>query len=408
MELRKTFSLVLVGLILTLTLGPQSVRASSSVTNITNPDGHACSEPGFITFENLSDGTSLSVGNIGGVQFTTTGGFTWLVGDFDTGLYNGKYPNGGYTSEGTHWAWLGPNQGTGRIDFVNGPASSFSLLASVNSSAVSVDAYGANDAFLERAGPSAINYGTGHMDELKITRQVADIAYVLVHDTGNFFEVDAICTDAGTGPVVVLDPGHGQILQDDVLQYQRSPSPTYGVIEDILTLDIAASAKADLEASNIGVYLTRTTSRAPFAPPNCGNPCFADLNKRVRWAEKQEADLMVSIHTNGSDTDATANGSESFYSTVAPSPDSSSLAGFVLARVVALGLRDRHVQQKNYNIINTSMASALIEVAFHSNSQLATGQTITDEARLNDPAFRSGAARAISDGIQEYYATKSN
>jgi hypothetical protein len=34
------------------------------------------------------------------------------------------------------------------------------------------------------------------MTELTITRSVASIAYVIVHDTGNFFLVDSLCTDA--------------------------------------------------------------------------------------------------------------------------------------------------------------------------------------------------------------------
>jgi hypothetical protein len=192
----RVFIFILAVMLLSLTVRPHAGHASSSVTDIANPDAYTCSGPGFIGFENLADGTNLSVGTIGGVQFTTTGGFTWLVGEFATGFYNGKYPNGGFTSQGTHWAWLGPNQGMGRIDFVIGPASTFSLLTSVSSPAVYLDAYAANGVLLERAGPSSINYNTGHMDELKVVRPVAEIAYVIVHDSGDYFEIDSICTDA--------------------------------------------------------------------------------------------------------------------------------------------------------------------------------------------------------------------
>lgn len=175
------------------------VHATTSVADIPNPDAYTCAEPGFITFEDLPDGTSLASGTISGVQFTTTGGFTWLVGDFATGQYNGKYPNGAYTSQGTHWAWLGPNQGSGRMDFPNGPASYFSLLVS-NYTPIYLDAYDANNNLLETAGPALVNYNTGHMAELAITRSTADIAYVIVHDSGNYFLVDAICTNAATVP----------------------------------------------------------------------------------------------------------------------------------------------------------------------------------------------------------------
>lgn len=174
--------------------------ATATITDVPDPDAYTCGQSGYITFEKMSDGTNLSAGAINGVQFTTTNGYTWLVGDFATGSYNGKYPNGGYTSQGTHWAWLGVSQGAGRIDFVSGPASVFSLLVSNGLSPVQLDAYNADNTLLATAGPASNNYNTGHMAELKITRDSADIAYVIVHDTGNYFLVDSICTNASGVP----------------------------------------------------------------------------------------------------------------------------------------------------------------------------------------------------------------
>jgi hypothetical protein len=88
--------------------------AASALTNSAthtagiNPDTYAgCTQSAYFDFEGLPDGTNLSAAAVNGVQFTTTGGYTWLVGDFSTGSYNGKYPAGAYTSQGTHWAWLG-------------------------------------------------------------------------------------------------------------------------------------------------------------------------------------------------------------------------------------------------------------------------------------------------------------
>ena len=270
---------------------------------------------------------------------------------------------------------------------------------------VTMTALGAQGQVLGNAQTGGANYvgsntGIPANKLLEISSAADPIITVTFHDSGNTYTVDNFSFE-GSLKSVVIDPGHGQILQNGVLRYQRSPSPTYGLIEDVLTLDMSKSVRAELSASNITVLLTRETNLAPFAPVNCAVPCFADLNKRARWAEKQEPDLMVSIHTNAGPP--TANGSESFYSTVSPSPDSKSLAQFVLSRVVALNLQNRGVKQTNFNIINTNMPSALIEVAFHSNSELAAGQTITDETRLNDAAFRALAAKAISEGIMDFY-----
>jgi len=254
--------------------GSSRIRTSVSVTGIVNPDAYTCSQPGFIPFENLADGTNLSAAAIGGVQFTTIGGFTWLVGDFATGNYNGKYPNGDYTSQGTHWAWLGPNQGTGRIDFVNGPASYFSLLASVNQTPVSVDAYDSNDNLLESAGPSSINYNTGSMSELKVSRLTADIAYVIVHDTGNFFLVDSICTDAPgvtnpTNSPPMANAGSGQTVEKTSLQGAS------------VTLDGSGSSDSDGDPitfswSATGITFDDPTSATPTAtfPPGTTEVTF--------------------------------------------------------------------------------------------------------------------------------------
>jgi hypothetical protein len=195
-------------------LVPASVAAASTrkvvpptgtatATDVANPDAYVCNQAGFIGFEDLPNGTDLSPTSIDGVHFTTTSGYTWQVGDFATGEYNGKYPAGAYTSEQTHWAWLGVYGSAGRIDFTNGGASSFSLLVS-DYTPIYLDAYASDGTLLETAGPSSSNTFTGHMTELKVTEPTRSIAYVMVHDTGNYFEVDSICTDAPAVPPAQL------------------------------------------------------------------------------------------------------------------------------------------------------------------------------------------------------------
>src|SRR3954468_799552 len=79
--------------------GGGSQEATANATGVTgtdtagvDPDSYSCSQPGYIDFENYADGFNLSENAINGIQFTTTNGYTWLVGDFATGSYNGKYP----------------------------------------------------------------------------------------------------------------------------------------------------------------------------------------------------------------------------------------------------------------------------------------------------------------------------
>jgi len=205
------------------------------------------------------------------------------------------------------------------------------------------------------------------------------------------------------GRTVIIDPGHGQILKNGVPTYQRPPSPTYGLIEDELTLQIAIQLKSLLEAENIKVFMLRETSLAPYAPPDCSVPCIRDLEKRREQAENllddKDKALMVSIHTNAGTP--TAHGTESFYSPLSP-PDSSALAQSVLSQLSALGLSNRGVKTEEFLVLNSAkLPSTLVEVAFHTNSILGSGQTITDETFLNTDT--SSAAFAIFTAIKDYY-----
>ncbi|HEX8093477.1 GDSL-type esterase/lipase family protein [Jatrophihabitans sp.] len=208
---RKTSLLAAAALLvvpLLLMVGGETAGASTANTIVQDPDQYSCSQRGYIDFEQFPDGTNLSSTTFTGVQFTTTGGYTWQVGDFATGAYNGKYPNGAYTSQGTHWAWLGTAQGAGRIDLIEGAAAHFSVLVSATTSVV-LEAYAADGTLLETAGPSTAGTGNGEMDELRVDRPTAEIDHLLIHDSGNYFLVDGVCTDA---PGVPSNQGHGVVV----------------------------------------------------------------------------------------------------------------------------------------------------------------------------------------------------
>ena len=84
--------------------------------------------------------------------------------------------------------------------------------------------------------------------------------------------------------VVVLDPGHGK---------QFSGAYHSGTSEHTMTLKVAKYCKEYLESTyeNVKVYLTRTDE-------NCldMNSDIDDLERRVRYAKKKGADILVSLH----------------------------------------------------------------------------------------------------------------
>jgi N-acetylmuramoyl-L-alanine amidase len=212
-------------------------------------------------------------------------------------------------------------------------------------------------------------------------------------------------------PRIVLDPGHGQYFVGGVLQYQRPATPTLHLFEDNLTLTIAQAAKTALDP-DYDVLMTRTGARAEHAPADClqkfpGHGCGPDLRWRRSFAEKHEADVLVSIHTNGGsegEVETTSHGTSAkfqYFTSVAL--HSTTLATELVDAVSPLTLRNRGISFQELAVLSPLMVSSLIEVAVHNNSIPAPDETITDEQRLNNPDFLAQAGRAIKTGIDNYF-----
>jgi hypothetical protein len=176
------------------------MTANASVSPGLGPDAPPFIPPdapancGYEDFENGVDGQQI-ISSLSGLTFTTTGGYMWIYGDVRTGKYNLKYPDGAYTCQGSVFAWLGPQQSSGRIDFNKGDASYFSCYVSTHSGAV-VDAYRDDGAFLCSSGWAQNNLNTGKMTLLSVSSSNRDIGYVIVHDSGNYWCIDRIVCDA--------------------------------------------------------------------------------------------------------------------------------------------------------------------------------------------------------------------
>lgn len=154
---------------------------------------------GFINFEEGVDGQVIQ-STLPGLRFTTTLGYDWVYGDIRTGRYNARSltdPSvnfGHYVVNGYVFAWLGINMGQGRIDFINGTASYFSVLTSTYSG-LSIDAYNSSNNLIATSGWAVGNLYTYTFTRLTV--QAPNMAYVIIHDTGNYWEIDDLVTDAG-------------------------------------------------------------------------------------------------------------------------------------------------------------------------------------------------------------------
>lgn len=176
------------------------------------------------------------------------------------------------------------------------------------------------------------------------------------------------------GRIVVIDPGHGG----------GDPGAVGigGIRESDIVLDISRQVVSLLKQQGVEAVMTRTRDEE------------IELQPRVQFAERTNADVFVSIHANAFDARRTdVNGIETFFY--------SGGGGQPLARAVQdsllqeLGARDRGVKSANFYVIrNTSMPAILVETGFVTGAE--------DAARLASPAGRSRIARAIARGILQY------
>ncbi|MCK4365671.1 MAG: hypothetical protein KAW45_06445 [Thermoplasmatales archaeon] len=197
---------------------PAGATVTTGVTE--NPVPIGCA---MVDFEDGTEG-QIILNTIPGLQFTTTYGIDWRYGEDQ--YYNvNPYGSQAYECNGNFFAWLGVTGDTGRIDFTGGTASYFSILVSTFSGLV-VEAYDADDNFLGTSGWAADNTWTGTFDRLTI--EVPNMAYVIIHDTGNYWLIDDLVTDApgvieNQPPAAVTDLAISESTYDSVTLTWTAP-----------------------------------------------------------------------------------------------------------------------------------------------------------------------------------------
>lgn len=224
-----------------------------------------------------------------------------------------------------------------------------------------------------------------------------------------------------SGPVIVIDPGHGGVETGAI-----GPA---GTMEKDVTLDLARRLRRLLEKQGVTVVLTRDEDR------------LLPLDDRTAIANQNHAELFVSIHLNASKRKS-AYGAETYFlspdatddeaRTLAalenkayesaegagakPVPpgdknlelilwdlaqnsylaESSRLAESVQHELNALtGVRDRGVRQAPFRVLmGATMPAILVEVGFISNPE--------EEARFQSDAYKDKVVEAIARAIAQF------
>ncbi|MFI5336130.1 MAG: N-acetylmuramoyl-L-alanine amidase [Opitutales bacterium] len=207
---------------------------------------------------------------------------------------------------------------------------------------------------------------------------------------------------------IVLDPGHGG--NDPGKENRR-----LGVNEKTCTLDVALRLKPRLEALGWRVLLTRTEDRELAAGKK------SDLQLRDDFANRNQADLFLSIHFNSVEHDAGRVTGVEVYTMTPQFMNSageervddmtnvaypgnrfdyaSLLFGAQLHRAMHATLQtpDRGFKRGRLAVLRMlDCPGALVECAYLSND--------AEARRVATPEFREKIAQALAEGVQAYAA----
>lgn len=184
--------------------------------------------------------------------------------------------------------------------------------------------------------------------------------------------------------IITIDPGHGGSDSGAI-----GPN---GYTEKEGAFAISQKVASILNQSGAKVIMTRDSDVDVYGPNASARN---ELQARVDVGNNANSDIFVSIHCNAFVNPA-ANGTQTFY--YGSSYQGQRLAQSIQAKMIeANGLRDRGISTCNFYVVKHSyMPAVLIETAFITNYD--------EEALLSDDAWQTTMAKAIAEGINEYFS----
>lgn len=184
--------------------------------------------------------------------------------------------------------------------------------------------------------------------------------------------------------IITIDPGHGGSDSGAV-----GPN---GYTEKEGAFAISQKVASILNQSGAKVVMTRDSDVDVYGPNASARN---ELQARVDVGNNANSDIFVSVHCNAFVNPA-ANGTQTFY--YGSSYQGQRLAQSIQEKMIeANGLRDRGISTCNFYVVKHSyMPAVLVETAFITNYD--------EEALLSDDEWQTTMAKAIAEGINEYFS----
>lgn len=187
-------------------------------------------------------------------------------------------------------------------------------------------------------------------------------------------------------PTIVIDVGHGGIDPGKV-----GPQ---GILEKDLNLEIAHYLKKEFKNEQFEVYLSRENDCGLY-DENVSNKKRSDLNNRIQFFQKKNADFVISIHQNSYPTPEPF-GAQTFY--YANSALGKQLAESIQASLIKmnpLNHRSAKPSTQYYILKKSSPTTIIIECGFLSNSN--------DCALLTQVSYQKKLAKYIFEGFLTFH-----
>jgi N-acetylmuramoyl-L-alanine amidase len=187
------------------------------------------------------------------------------------------------------------------------------------------------------------------------------------------------------GKTIVIDPGHGGPEDLGVVV----PEGPLRWTEADLVFDVAARLEGRLAAAGMRVHLTRGPSPAK---PMSGA-------ERAALANSLGADLLISLHLDGQDTEVADGVATYHYGTGngLTSTVGERLANLVQREIVVrTGMRDCRIHAKTWELLRlTRMPAVRVDLGYLTSP--------LDRDRLINPMFRESIVEAILAAVQRMY-----
>lgn len=174
-------------------------------------------------------------------------------------------------------------------------------------------------------------------------------------------------------PKIVIDPGHGG---------KDNGAVANGLKEKELNLQVTSKLVPRLRELGYDVITTRDDDTYPT------------LDERAQIANRNDADLFISVHHNSADKKTSIHGIETYYTT---SQDSKKFADIVHREIISVtNANNRGVKTAKYLVTRkTYMPAVLLELGFMTNENEALN--------IGNPVYQQKISDAIVRATNEYF-----